>query len=138
MTTDYRPRLRWDARRQVWREWNRHFNRWSPFFLRKCVKCEGEFIGANHTRMCRACGDPLMKQRLAITGAAHRVVAHAKKHGRLSRLDGSVICVDCGGTAVCYDHRDYAAPLNVDPVCRKCNVRRGPAVGLEHLSRRTA
>jgi len=37
-------------------------------------------------------------------------------------------CVDCGEKAYCYDHRDYAKPLEVEPVCRRCNVRRGPAL----------
>ena len=26
-----------------------------------------------------------------------------------------------------YDHRDYSKPLEVDPVCRRCNQMRGPA-----------
>lgn len=37
-------------------------------------------------------------------------------------------CVDCGGQAIEYDHRDYNEPLKVDPVCRSCNLRRGPAI----------
>jgi hypothetical protein len=38
------------------------------------------------------------------------------------------ICTDCGATATDYDHRDYNKPLDVDPVCRSCNFRRGPAI----------
>lgn len=37
-------------------------------------------------------------------------------------------CSDCYGIAVCYDHRDYNKPLSVDPVCRRCNRLRGPAI----------
>lgn len=37
------------------------------------------------------------------------------------------ICVDCGDKAHDYDHRDYTEPLNVVPVCRSCNILRGPA-----------
>jgi hypothetical protein len=37
-------------------------------------------------------------------------------------------CVDCGDAAVEYDHRDYNKPLHVDPVCRSCNLQRGPAI----------
>lgn len=36
-------------------------------------------------------------------------------------------CVDCGGRATEYDHRNYDEPLNVSPVCRGCNARRGSA-----------
>ena len=39
-------------------------------------------------------------------------------------------CVDCGQGAEQYDHRDYNQPLAVDPVCRGCNARRGPAIPL--------
>lgn len=37
-------------------------------------------------------------------------------------------CADCGEPAYCYDHRDYRKPIDVEPVCRACNVRRGPAL----------
>jgi hypothetical protein len=40
-------------------------------------------------------------------------------------------CVDCGCKATEYDHRDYNKPLNVDPVCRGCNARRGQAAPLD-------
>lgn len=38
------------------------------------------------------------------------------------------LCVDCGKTAREYDHRDYNKPLDVQPVCRSCNLKRGPAI----------
>ncbi len=34
-------------------------------------------------------------------------------------------CADCGKKAKVYDHRDYSKPLEVEPVCVRCNVRRG-------------
>jgi hypothetical protein len=35
-------------------------------------------------------------------------------------------CVDCKRRqAECYDHRDYSKPLQVDPVCLRCNSSRG-------------
>lgn len=37
-------------------------------------------------------------------------------------------CVDCGADATQYDHRDYNYPLVVEPVCRSCNSKRGPAI----------
>lgn len=138
MTYDHRPRLRWDARRQIWRGWNQYHNRWTADVVRKCATCGGEFIGPNNQRLCDPCGRPLQLQRRAITTAAHQLVARAKRDGELPLLDGSVACVDCGAKAVGYDHRDYSTPLEVEPVCQRCNARRGPAVGLGHLSRRTA
>lgn len=37
-------------------------------------------------------------------------------------------CVDCGCQASEYEHRDYNYPLMVEPVCRRCNLLRGPAI----------
>lgn len=39
-------------------------------------------------------------------------------------------CTDCGARAHDYDHRDYNKPKVVEPVCRGCNLRRGPAIPL--------
>jgi DNA-binding transcriptional regulator YdaS (Cro superfamily) len=59
--------------------------------------------------------------------AAHRAVAAEVKAKRIppARL---LACVDCSRQARDYDHRDYAQPLAVQPVCRSCNLRRGPAL----------
>lgn len=72
---------------------------------------------------------------IALTGCAlaqllppaMKAVAKAIKRGELLPLKGAVRCVDCGGRAAVYDHREYGLPLNVDPVCKGCNTRRGPA-----------
>lgn len=41
------------------------------------------------------------------------------------------ICMDCKGRqAQCYDHRDYSKPLEVDPVCLRCNNSRGRGIPL--------
>lgn len=59
---------------------------------------------------------------------AGAIVQVAKKAGILPDLStGLYACSDCGGVASEYDHRDYALPLDVQPVCRKCNNRRGVA-----------
>lgn len=34
-------------------------------------------------------------------------------------------CFDCGRQAQCYDHRDYRKPLDVWPVCKSCDAKRG-------------
>lgn len=60
---------------------------------------------------------------------AHRVVAAAIRQGLLPSLkSGEYACTDCGGIALEYDHRDYGRPLDVVPVCRSCNKRRGTAI----------
>ena len=62
-------------------------------------------------------------------GRAHGAVQAAIKHGLIPSLkSGEYACTDCGGVALEYDHRDYGRPLDVDPVCRGCNKRRGTAI----------
>ena len=45
----------------------------------------------------------------------------------ISRNPFGIVCVDCRALATTYDHRDYFKKLSVDPVCHRCNLRRGPA-----------
>lgn len=59
--------------------------------------------------------------------AAHKAVKLAIKTGALLPARAHV-CTDCGSPAVCYDHRDYSRPLDVQPVCIGCNWRRGPGL----------
>lgn len=54
-------------------------------------------------------------------------VAKAIRRGQLRR-PSEFPCAGCGGPAIEYDHRDYNLPLVVEPVCRSCNLRRGPAI----------
>jgi hypothetical protein len=62
-------------------------------------------------------------------------VLDATKSGRLPRLKGSGIkCMDCGEPATCYDHRNYYHPLAVDPVCKRCNNKRGPGFPINPIS----
>lgn len=60
------------------------------------------------------------------SGAAS-AVALARRKGQLSAPTDHA-CTDCNAPAECYDHRDYNEPLRVEPVCRSCNVMRGPAL----------
>ncbi len=62
----------------------------------------------------------------AASTAAVSAVAKAVRKGDL-RPASAFACADCGGAASQYDHRDYTKPLQVVPVCRSCNVMRGPA-----------
>ena len=54
-------------------------------------------------------------------------VAKAIRRGEL-RHPREFACADCGAQAIEYDHRDYNKPLEVFPVCRRCNLRRGRAI----------
>lgn len=81
---------------------------------------------------CRAAG--LRKGMAAVPrdfgqAAALGAVGAAIREGRLihPRL---LRCVDCTGPAVEYEHRDYNRPLHVDPICRRCNLLRGPGIPL--------
>ena len=58
---------------------------------------------------------------------ACQVVCNAVKAGKLPKVT-TLDCVDCGKPAEHYDHRDYNKPLDVEPVCRSCNKKRGPAI----------
>lgn len=68
---------------------------------------------------------------------AHAAVSKAVSSGRLPRAS-TLYCVDCGAFAYDYDHRDYDRPLDVVPVCRRCNLMRGPAKQLAPGFRVTA
>ena len=83
-------------------------------------------------RRCHKCS--YLQRRLLdkLAAPAHQAVRKAILAGLLPALDGSVACVDCGKEAVAYDHREYSRPLDVDPVCQRCNLFRGPAK--EHMS----
>lgn len=59
---------------------------------------------------------------------ARAEVRMAIERGVLPSLkSGEYACVDCGGVACQYEHRDYGRPLDVEPVCRLCNRLRGTA-----------
>lgn len=77
--------------------------------------------------LCDECNRMRYRALAKIRGPALRAVAKAIQDGRLPKLDGSIPCADCGEPASVYDHREYAKPLEVTPVCQPCNVRRGPA-----------
>lgn len=98
-------------------------------------------------RVCLDCGEPvrhvLKSPRLrcdACSGLRHLNLHFlsgkmlcAYQIGRARKLGlipppSEFQCADCGQCrAQCYDHRDYADPLRVEPVCTRCNVLRGPA-----------
>jgi hypothetical protein len=94
---------------------------WRHGRARWCLQCQG-------TRL-RSAGAKPVALPLRIPGAnrAHQAIYRAVKSGRLPRPD-TLICADCGARATSYDHRDYNKPMEVDPVCKPCNLKRGHAI----------
>jgi len=81
------------------------------------------------------------KDRQAFGRAAQRaqqITNRAIKAGELPNLKAQeIMCVDCKDTrAKVYDHRDYAKPLEVAPVCHRCNIKRGPGIVSEPVPTR--
>lgn len=99
----------------------------------RCVDClaqtlSDDLIGRTQPPMrCDTCSLARYRYQDEQRKAAHKAVGNAVRQGRLPR-PGAYRCVDCGNRqAEVYDHRDYSKPLQVAPVCRSCNVMRGPA-----------
>jgi hypothetical protein len=94
-----------------------------------CRLCNQEIIGRYHNaKHCFKCTDLYG----IVNGGRNAMyqVKKAIKKGILASLK-TLICVDCERPAEVYDHRDYNKPLDVVPVCRKCNHRRGAAIPLK-------
>jgi hypothetical protein len=93
-----------------------------------CPDCGGVANGKLHTCIihCERCGHAASMRRNDLKNRAHRRVARAVSRGQLAHPT-TFKCTDCDIPAFCYDHRDYEKPLEVEPVCRGCNARRGPA-----------
>lgn len=94
----------------------------------KCTTCPAVDlrVGGTSGYQCAACYPRSPARELQL--AAYKAVADAIRLNRLPH-PSSLTCADCPAPAQQYDHRDYNAPLVVAPVCRRCNVRRGPAIG---------
>lgn len=90
-----------------------------------CVTCGEKKPSGAHplVQRCDACH----KEFSDAMFAANRAIARERKCGRIAPAS-RFACVDCGDKALDYDHRDYSKPLDVEPVCRACNLRRGPAL----------
>lgn len=57
---------------------------------------------------------------------AHAAVFRAVQRGDLPDLKEEFVkCEDCPRRATAYDHRCYDLPLEVTPVCKSCNAKRG-------------
>lgn len=90
---------------------------------RLCATCPTQIADRSFVRYCYECGSAVFRQRQVAAAA----IAKAIKSGALPKAR-TLTCVDCGKPALDYEHRDYRRPLDVQPVCRPCNYRRGPAL----------
>lgn len=138
---NWKTNLRWDYGRGLWRNMNYvcidvskrgPTDRW----VAKCERCGKETLLRWAKGICYRCRSWYHDRLKALSQPAHAKVHTAIERGELPRLDGSVPCADCGRPAQQYDHREYAKPLEVQPVCRRCNIRRGPAKEAEPLWRK--
>lgn len=86
--------------------------------------CCGKLVATRlgHRRICRDC----------ITAGYYQAAYKARMIAYRATVSGLIpraktqTCVDCGKPACDNDHRDYDEPLKVEPVCRSCNLLRGP------------
>ena len=111
-----------------------------------CLKCRTKVRDLVRRKRCVVCsgGMPEQKYRPAghyCTSTCANVVNLGRnemqpainaaiKRGAILPAKGQV-CVDCGAPATRLDHRYYLQPLNVEPVCAGCNIRRGPPIDVK-------
>jgi predicted amidophosphoribosyltransferase len=91
-----------------------------------CPVCGKQAFRWGNWKYCWPCYEAALP---FISRAYYRVHA-AVAAGKIPH-PSTLICADCGAPAQFYDHRDYEKPLAVDPVCRGCNYKRGPAKQLQ-------
>jgi hypothetical protein len=92
-----------------------------------CTFCSELIDGRD--KHCGPCSGALFMYREYANGAriAISAVSCAIKRGDLPP-PSNFKCTDCDKPAAQYDHRDYSKPLDVQPVCRSCNYKRGRAL----------
>jgi hypothetical protein len=93
--------------------------------MRTCPVCGCEFYNGTDKYCSTACKE-------AVHFIQFRAVSKVNREVALGNLKKATehVCVDCGKPAKQYEHRNYSKPLDVEPVCRGCNKRRGPALDI--------
>lgn len=106
---------------------NWHKNPTTGEVYRGCPDC-GNSVGESRGRYCDPCSRARSLYRSYASGQtlALAEVGRAVHKGLLPK-PATLTCVDCGQPAKFYDHRDYSKPLDVVPVCIRCNRMRGMA-----------
>lgn len=104
--------------------------RWNPAFAR-CFRCQYEWIPrTENIKTCAGCRSPYWDTArdevnyLQMRDKAHKILQEQKYRGYKDSPEGEK-CVDCGEPAKHWEHRNYARPLIVEPVCHSCNLKRG-------------
>lgn len=89
-----------------------------------CSRCGQSAFrhGAARSGLC----EPCMRKHRADGRRASAEVTKAIRAGLLKPAREHV-CADCESQARDWDHRDYLRPLDVQAVCKPCNLRRGVA-----------
>lgn len=98
-----------------------------------CVKCKDAARRRSrfYPLFCVDCIAEIRKiDREQRIGDAQQIVTWEIWEGRLPKAS-TLLCVDCGKKAHDWDHRDYNKPLDLEPVCAKCNQARGPGIPLK-------
>ena len=89
--------------------------------MKLCVVCSKRETRTPRAKYCEFC----------FTGSKpsfiESAVARAIRRGDLPPAK-ECVCTDCGALARHYDHRDHNKPLEVEPVCVRCNLLRGHAI----------
>lgn len=112
---------------------------------RRKSKCLADSSDHVNRRTCAACKASYMRKyrkqgkyieierqryremKDTLFGRSRRVVYIAIRKGIFPDVT-KLECRDCGKQAQVWDHRDYSKPLEVEPVCRACNKKRGPGL----------
>lgn len=94
-----------------------------------CALCGAAPRFDERSDFCRRCSIANRLYRTYGTGQHEAVgaVNYAVRQGLL-KAASEHSCIDCGNKADHYEHRDYNKPLEVEPVCRSCNGKRGNAI----------
>lgn len=89
-----------------------------------CIRCKLPSQRDPRVRsfMCESC----MSLHRDEARRATSEVTKAIKNGEMDRADAHP-CADCGKQGRDWDHRDHLRPLDVVPLCKGCNVKRGTA-----------
>jgi hypothetical protein len=105
---------------------------------RHCLLCHRELPSYWGSKRCGFCNSKWTSIQSRVSGqsAAGLTVNRAIKDGKLPAAS-NMKCVDCGNPAQVYDHRDYAKPLEIEPVCKSCNRKRGSAIWIGQKTRFT-
>ncbi len=89
-------------------------------------RCHGCGASVGNTPYCDICRPKVKQIQVQVRGIMVKA--------NMRTADG-LTCVDCGKRAFHYDHRYYSRPLDVVPVCRSCNQKRGPALDIAGVIR---